>query len=100
MFMAVQIDPEGLEINALFDFVDDFRGKRVLEVGCGDGRLTWHYADQCSHVTGIDPDADDIALAIKDTPETLKDKVTFLATDILDYDSPVSFDLVILSWSL
>ena len=98
--MAVQIDPKGLEISALFDFAGDFISKRVLEIGCGYGRLTWHYADKSRHVTGIDPDADDIARAIEDTPGALKQKVNFLASDILDFAPKDPYDLVILSWSL
>ena len=38
------IDPEGAELAALGKLVD-FAGLHVLEVGCGDGRLTWRYAD-------------------------------------------------------
>ena len=37
--MRVSIDPEGTEIEAIHDLVD-FSGKKVLEVGCGDGRMT------------------------------------------------------------
>ncbi|HZY41350.1 MAG TPA: class I SAM-dependent methyltransferase, partial [Anaerolineae bacterium] len=61
----VRCDPEDTETAALLDFAD-FTGKRVLEIGCGDGRLTWRYAAGAAHVTAIDPDADDIAIAIED----------------------------------
>ena len=37
------LDPEGVETRVLHDLVD-FRGKDVLEIGCGDGRMTWRYA--------------------------------------------------------
>ena len=47
--MAVRVDPEGNEIRALFDLVNR-TGRDVLEVVCGDGRLTWRYADNVSHV--------------------------------------------------
>jgi len=42
--MAVRTDPEGNETLALFDLVQ-LDGREVLEIGCGDGRLTRRYAD-------------------------------------------------------
>jgi tRNA G46 methylase TrmB len=37
--MTVRVDPENNETRALLDLVN-FTNKRVLEIGCGDGRLT------------------------------------------------------------
>ena len=39
--MAIRLDPEGTEKTLLFNMAGGFAGKRVLEVGCGAGRLTW-----------------------------------------------------------
>jgi SAM-dependent methyltransferase len=55
-------DPEGNETNALFDLVE-LDDREVLEIGCGDGRLTWRYADRAAHVTAIDPFEDAIERA-------------------------------------
>ena len=52
--MTIRSDPENNEIRALGDLVD-FSGKHVLEIGCGDGRLTWRYAEAAAHVTAIEP---------------------------------------------
>jgi hypothetical protein len=38
--MTVRVDPEQNEIGALLDFVN-LDGRRVLEIGSGNGRLTW-----------------------------------------------------------
>ncbi len=38
--MSSSIDPEDTEITVIHELVD-FSGADVLEVGCGDGRLTW-----------------------------------------------------------
>jgi 2-polyprenyl-3-methyl-5-hydroxy-6-metoxy-1,4-benzoquinol methylase len=51
--MAIRLDPENNETRALFDLAD-FAGQRVLEIGCGDGRLTWRYAGRAAPVTAID----------------------------------------------
>ena len=98
--MPVRLDPEGNEPVALFDFAGDFSGQRVLEIGCGDGRLTWLYADQAAHVVALDPNADDIALAIQNCPPHLRERVEFRTGTIQEYESPETFDLALLSWSL
>jgi 2-polyprenyl-3-methyl-5-hydroxy-6-metoxy-1,4-benzoquinol methylase len=51
MQMPIRIDPDNNETP------DNFNGQRVLEIGCGSGRLTWRYADQAAHVVGIDSDS-------------------------------------------
>ena len=65
--MVIRIDPENNETLALFDMAN-FSGQRVLEIGCGNGRVTWRYADKAAHVTGIDPDVKQIALAREQLP--------------------------------
>ena len=98
--MPIQLDPEDSETTALLDFAD-FTNKRVLEIGCGDGRLTWRYADHAAHVMAIDPEADRIADAIKDIPEHLKGRVEFQISSLEQFQVPPSlFDVVFMSWSL
>lgn len=98
--MAYRLDPEDRETLALFDFVGEFAGKRVLEIGCGDGRLTWRYAEKAAHVTGIDPNPDKIERAIQATPDHLRGKVDFFASSIDSFFTNEKFDLAIFSWSL
>jgi 2-polyprenyl-3-methyl-5-hydroxy-6-metoxy-1,4-benzoquinol methylase len=98
--MSIRLDPEGNEPAALFDFAGDLTGRRVLEIGCGDGRLTRLYADRTAHVVALDPNADDIALAIQNCPLHLRERVEFRASTIQEYESPQMFDLALLSWSL
>ena len=97
-----RVDPENNETRALLDMVD-FTGKQVLEVGCGDGRLTWRYADRAAHVTAIDPAASQIASANEQLPDRLKDRIEFQAIEFEDFaaaSQPKAFDIVILSNSL
>jgi 2-polyprenyl-3-methyl-5-hydroxy-6-metoxy-1,4-benzoquinol methylase len=100
--MAVEIDPEGYEIKALQELIT-FDGKHVLEIGCGDGRLTWRYAEKAARVTAIDPDEEEIANARLNCPDHLKDQVSFVASNIEEF-APGSegseFDIVIFAWSL
>jgi len=96
------LDPENNESRTLFEFAD-FNGKNALEIGCGDGRLTWRYADKAAHVTAIEPSAEQIAIAKENLPDQLKGKVELHAATLEDFSAnsaPSVFDLVILSYSL
>lgn len=100
--MAIRIDPENNETRALFDMAN-LGGQHVLEIGCGDGRFTWRYADKAAHVTGIDPDAKQIALAREQLPSQLQDRIEFHNIAFEDFASTSEasvFDIVILARSL
>lgn len=100
--MAVRVDPENNETRALFDMTS-FDGQHVLEIGCGDGRLTWRYADKAAHVTAIEPAAKQIALAREHLPSRLQDRLEFHNSAFEDFaaaNASSAFDIVILSWSL
>jgi 2-polyprenyl-3-methyl-5-hydroxy-6-metoxy-1,4-benzoquinol methylase len=78
----------------------DFSGARVLEIGCGDGRLTWLYAPRAVSVLGLDPDEEQIELARAETPPELVDRVQFEVGDAEDLSRTAVFDVAFLSWSL
>jgi ubiquinone/menaquinone biosynthesis C-methylase UbiE len=93
-------DPAGAEPRALAQVVD-FTGRRVLEVGCGDGRMVWLYAPRAASVLGIDEDAEAIAEARRSTPPELKSHVRFrVARAERVRLRPASFDIAFLAWSL
>jgi ubiquinone/menaquinone biosynthesis C-methylase UbiE len=97
--MTVQKDPEQTETKYLHKFAD-FTHRRVLEIGCGEGRLTWRYARRSGHVTGIDLDPDSLRVATIERPSDLEERVTFCRADSIHLPfSKEQFDLVILSWS-
>ncbi len=60
--MAWRIDPEGVETRTLARLAP-VDGLRVLELGCGDGRLTFRYADAAASVLAVDPDVERIDAA-------------------------------------
>ena len=51
--MAIRSDMAGNESSYLRDMLPTGLG-RVLEVGCGDGRLTRKYADLAQRIIGVD----------------------------------------------
>jgi 2-polyprenyl-3-methyl-5-hydroxy-6-metoxy-1,4-benzoquinol methylase len=98
----IRSDPENNEIRALFDLVD-FSGKQVLEIGCGDGRLTRRYAQAAAHVTAIDPFEAAIGRAKANQPRALRDRVAFQHIAFEDFAAgrkAETFDIAIFSWAL
>lgn len=98
--MSFRIDPQGVETSVINDLVD-FEGLRVLEVGCGNGRMTWRFADKASSVLAVDVDEEKIEAAKRATPDHLRSKVRFEVSDISQTPPPGdSFDAAVLSYSL
>ena len=94
------IDPEGAEIAALAE-VADFAGLRVLELGCGDGRLTWRYAHAAASVLAIDPNESYVRAARRARPAEPRGRVRFAVAGATDFAVPkASIDLAFFSWSL
>jgi predicted RNA methylase len=99
--VAYVVDPEGVERAAIRELVD-LQGLQVLDVGCGDGRLSRVCAEEgATTVLGIDPDEESIAAAASETPRTLRRRVTFEVADAARAELPRrKFDLALFSWSL
>ncbi|MEA2644801.1 MAG: Methyltransferase domain [Chloroflexota bacterium] len=76
-------------------------GKRVLDLGCGDGRFALGVASLAASVVGLDPDEKAIAAAKKAARKAGARNVRFgvgAAQRLPHADG--AFDVVILSWTL
>jgi ubiquinone/menaquinone biosynthesis C-methylase UbiE len=94
------LDPEGAHIGALRGLAD-FGGRRVLELGCGDGRLTLGIARDAASVLAFDPDAEAVERARRSLPAELARRVEYrVASGKAIEIEPHSFDLVVFSWAL
>lgn len=76
-------------------------GADMLEVGCGDGRLTRRIAGAAGRIIGIDPDEERVTQAKRLTPSAVRGKVHFQrgSAERLPFRAH-RFDLVLFSWSL
>ena len=98
--MTPVLDPEGAHLAALRR-LGDFRGRRVLELGCGDGRLTVGIAEDAASVLAFDPDREAVERARQSLPAELAERVAYRVASGKEIElEPVSFDLVVFSWSL
>lgn len=97
--MPLRVDPEENELRALRR-ATSWRRKKVLEVGCGDGRLTLRLARMGAQVVAIEPDKNLLTKARRQLPTRLAHKIRYLVgrAEKLAFPSQY-FDLVIFSWS-
>lgn len=98
--MDVIRDPDGDELKHLRQQAD-FADTKVLEVGCGDGRLTWQYAESASEVYGVDPDLERLRAANENRPGSLKSTLSLASSNAESLPfARNSFNLAVLAWSL
>ncbi|BAY96341.1 hypothetical protein NIES37_02730 [Tolypothrix tenuis PCC 7101] len=72
---------------------------KVLDIACGRGELTYHFAKQGFQVTAIDyaQSAIDLAQKCFIDEENLKNNVDFLCENICDLSFPKAYDLAVAS---
>lgn len=98
--MVGLLDPEGAHAAAVRSVVD-LRGLRVLEIGCGDGRLTGELAGEAASWLATDPSPESIVQAGATLSPELAGRVSFAVAGGAAVEATESeFDLVFFSWSL
>lgn len=93
-------DVQGAEPAAIAE-VADLDGVRLLEVGCGEGRLTRFAASRAREVYAFDPDGARVRTAEASLAPELRERVSFGVhdADALDVQRR-RFDLALCGWSL
>ncbi|MBI3492964.1 MAG: class I SAM-dependent methyltransferase [Acidobacteria bacterium] len=99
--MALRLDADNHEIAALADFLPARGGLRVLEIGCGDGRMTRRYAHIADRVLAVDSSAEQLDEFRASMPLDLRGRIELRAGPIETLQIPdEDFDVVLMSWSL
>ena len=93
-------DKDGVEAAAIAALVP-LEGKHVLEVGCGEGRLTALVAASASSVYAFDPSAENVAAAQAALTSEERRRVRFAVHDAEALDlARERFDIALCGWSL
>jgi 2-polyprenyl-3-methyl-5-hydroxy-6-metoxy-1,4-benzoquinol methylase len=78
-----------------------FRGKDVLDIGTGNGRLAWLIAPMARSVVGLDPDPEGIREARREARRRGIGNVRFAVSTGQDlHAGRERFDTALFSWSL
>jgi ubiquinone/menaquinone biosynthesis C-methylase UbiE len=90
----------GREIEA-FGGARRFRGRDVLDIGTGNGRLAFDAARYARHVTGVDPSDGAIEIARRQADARGIRNVDFRVGSAQDLDAiRERYDIALFSWSL
>jgi ubiquinone/menaquinone biosynthesis C-methylase UbiE len=94
------LDPEGMETRVLRSLVR-MDGRDVLEIGSGNGRLTWRYAERAASVVGLEPEETHVLRARAAMPAALRNRIDFRVADAASVELPdAAFDVVVFAWSI
>jgi 2-polyprenyl-3-methyl-5-hydroxy-6-metoxy-1,4-benzoquinol methylase len=87
----------GVSIRVLIvrDLLGNLNHSRILDLGCGDGRISLQYISQTNYITLVDLSDKMLDIARANTPEALKTNVNYINADLEKYETAEKFDIVL-----
>ena len=89
----------GTELHLIERFVS-LKGRAIIEIGCGDGRLTFQYAPRARKVVALDANAAEIERARARADRIGAHNMRFLARPAQGRLPGAPFDVALFTWSL
>ena len=89
----------GIELRIIERFVS-LSGREIIEIGCGDGRLTFQYASRARRVVALDANAAEIERARAEADRIGARNIRFLARAAEGPLPGAPFDVALFTWSL
>jgi SAM-dependent methyltransferase len=83
---------DGLSVHDEAELVSQLGGQRILDAGCGTGRVAVELARRGCQVVGVDNDADMLARA-----RSRSEAVSWVLADLATVDLPATFEVVVLA---
>ena len=97
---GVHVDPQRREVRMLERYVP-IEGARLLEIGCGQGRLTRRLATKTDTLLGFDTTYETVKKAHRLIPERQRHSTrVVVASGVQMPFQDRSFDVTLFSWSL
>ncbi len=93
LFYSIEMDSYTEDVQFYHSLINS--SDRVLELGCGNGRLTRLLSKNCQAITGIDISQEMIDLAKQDT----RLNITFVCSDMTAFDFPCFFDTIVIPYN-
>lgn len=85
-----------LRAQVVKEMVGDIRNVRILDLGCGDGRVSLQFLPSGNHVTLVDASAEMLERAKRNTPAQYVARVDYVLSDVLQFEPAAPYDLVLL----
>jgi methylase of polypeptide subunit release factors len=89
----------GTELRLIERFLS-LTGREIIEIGCGDGRLTFQYAPRARRVVALDANAAEIERARAEADRIGARNIRFLARPARGRLPGAPFDVALFTWSL